>query len=848
MEPTPPPPAVPAAVLPDEAYDIVGQVGEGTYGQVYKASGEKSGALVALKRIRMEHAREGFPVTSMREMKLLQSLRHPNVIRLHETMTSRTGSVYMVFEYMEHDLHGILVHPEVQFLESHRKSLASQLLHGLAYLHQRAVLHRDLKCSNLLLNNDGVLKLADFGLARTYSKRHAGDYTNRVVTLWYRPPELLLGATQYGPEIDMWGAGCLFLELFTRRAAFPGRDEVHQMHTITQRLGPLTPAQWPDVVTLPWYELLRLDVDGVPVSSVLPDTPTDTFVQNYGTLLSPGAQAVARGLLAYAPRRRWTAQATLEHAYFVSDAPAPERPAGYVICLLTPDCWPRSAASGTSGSPSARNAPAPRRVRNHVALPWRAGRATAFFPRSSMVTAEHEQQAAAGAAPASQVVIAKMPGGRPDPKAHNEAMDQLKADIDQTHAKIAQIRAALSGEANANTPDGQRRIKLREELEQIRQTQAGRKGSRGKLFDQLKVLQDDIAGKVKTLQAAKAKAPVKSMAELDARIREIEAQIESGAMKIVDERKALNEASNLKKARRTMDQFAEHQAEIDGLRKKADELRESLHDPETVAANQRYDAIKKELDELAQKQERQYGSRTKLQNQRTALSKKLDELYQARRDRLNAYHAENDKYFARVHAERERRQEAQRKERHDTEVARQAQEEQELREEAALPAFAKEIEDCDVLIRYFSHGEVDAAPAAAATAAEAPASSVPARLPPRETDTAVPEGAVVARKKGEEESYFVGSAKKKNKGKKSAAKEAPDATGSLHVPFGMLSALLNLSIPPPTNASELPNVIENLKLKRKYFISNQARQTQENIRRAEEKIAAQKAKREEADA
>ena len=127
-----------------------------------------------------------------------------NVIRLHETMTAR-GAVFMVFEYMEHDLHGLLVHG-VTFSDAHRKSITKQLLRGLAYLHHRSVLHRDLKGSNLLLNNQGTLKIADFGLARTFYKRRMGDYTNRVVTLWYRPPELLLGATQYGSEVDAWGA------------------------------------------------------------------------------------------------------------------------------------------------------------------------------------------------------------------------------------------------------------------------------------------------------------------------------------------------------------------------------------------------------------------------------------------------------------------------------------------------------------------------------------------------------------------------------------------------------------------------------------------------------------------
>jgi CTD kinase subunit alpha len=209
---------------PGEGYERIAQVGEGTYGQVFKARAEKSGALVALKKIRMEAEKDGFPVTAMREIKLLQGLRHENVVRLWEMMVSKSesrpceqqilhvlmqsaDSVYMVFEYMEHDLNGVLAHPSITFTPAHLKSLSAQLFSGLAYLHRRSVLHRDLKGSNILLSNAGVLKLADFGLARMYAKRRKGDYTNRVVTLWYKPLELLFGATQYGPEVDMWGAG-----------------------------------------------------------------------------------------------------------------------------------------------------------------------------------------------------------------------------------------------------------------------------------------------------------------------------------------------------------------------------------------------------------------------------------------------------------------------------------------------------------------------------------------------------------------------------------------------------------------------------------------------------------------
>jgi Protein kinase domain len=215
-----------------ELYAIVSQVGEGTFGKVYKARNTITRVYVALKRIRMESERDGFPVTAMREIKLLQSLRHQNIVRLYEMMVSNggsfglmvemlslihlsAGSVYMVFEYMDHDLTGILSQTQFSFTDAHLKSLCRQMLAGLAYLHHKGVIHRDIKGSNILINYRGELKLGDFGLARFYQKRRRSDYTNRVITLWYRPPELLFGATVYGPEVDMWSAGYVIICVHT---------------------------------------------------------------------------------------------------------------------------------------------------------------------------------------------------------------------------------------------------------------------------------------------------------------------------------------------------------------------------------------------------------------------------------------------------------------------------------------------------------------------------------------------------------------------------------------------------------------------------------------------------------
>ena len=166
--------------------------------------------------------------------------------------------IYMVFEYLDHDLAGILTHPHFTFRPEHIKELLRQMLEGLHYLHHRGILHRDIKGSNILLSAEGLLKLADFGLARLYHKHRANlDYTNRVITLWYRPPELLLGATAYGPAVDIWSIGCILLEMVTKKAIFPGIDEIDQLVRIWKIMGTPTTETWPKVTELPWWELVK---------------------------------------------------------------------------------------------------------------------------------------------------------------------------------------------------------------------------------------------------------------------------------------------------------------------------------------------------------------------------------------------------------------------------------------------------------------------------------------------------------------------------------------------------------------------------------------------------------------
>ncbi|KUI71121.1 Serine/threonine-protein kinase bur1 [Cytospora mali] len=207
-------------------YEVLGKLGEGTFGEVHRARSKKSGAVVALKKIILHNEKDGFPITALREIKLLKLLSHKNVLRLEDmavehpartTDKRKKPVMYMVMPYMDHDLSGLLDNPTVTFTEPQIKCYLMQLLEGLKYLHENKILHRDMKAANLLINNKGILQIADFGLARLYDeappKKGCGggegrrDYTSLVVTRWYRPPELLLHLKKYTTAIDMWGVG-----------------------------------------------------------------------------------------------------------------------------------------------------------------------------------------------------------------------------------------------------------------------------------------------------------------------------------------------------------------------------------------------------------------------------------------------------------------------------------------------------------------------------------------------------------------------------------------------------------------------------------------------------------------
>lgn len=288
----------------DARYDCTRMLGHGAYGMVVSAVDTSNGEKVAIKKIRsvFEDLVDGKRI--LREVKLLGFLRHQNLLRLKDMMRpsdpENFSDIYMVTDFMETDLHNI-IRSRQRLVDEQIRYFLYQLCCGLHYIHSAGVLHRDLKPSNLLVNTQCDLKICDFGLARG-----VGDsMTDYVVTRWYRPPELLLLCDRYGPGVDMWGVGCMAVELLTRRPLFAGRDYVHQLNLITDVLG--TPSD--EDLALVKSDSARRYVQSLPRKSPM---PLGTVA--VGAL--PAYIAFVEGLLLMDPRRRLSARDAMRHELF----------------------------------------------------------------------------------------------------------------------------------------------------------------------------------------------------------------------------------------------------------------------------------------------------------------------------------------------------------------------------------------------------------------------------------------------------------------------------------------------------------------------------------------------------
>uniref|UniRef100_A0A6B2FZB2 Cyclin-dependent kinase 1 (Trinotate prediction) n=1 Tax=Myxobolus squamalis TaxID=59785 RepID=A0A6B2FZB2_MYXSQ len=255
------------------------KLGEGTYGVVYKALNLRTNIIVAMKKIRLESQDEGIPSTSLREISVLKELsEHPNIVKLILVIHTTPMRLYLVFEYLNMDLKKYL--DSIEMMEPTLiKSYTFQVLRALEYCHARRIVHRDLKPQNLLIDLDGLIKLADFGLARAFGIP-IRSYTHEVVTLWYRCPEVLLGASRYACSVDIWSVGCIFGEMATTQPIFYGDSEIDQLFKIFQTLGTPTDDLWPEMRRLPNYKTIfpkwnRVDLSQV--CSLLGDAGLNLF-------------------------------------------------------------------------------------------------------------------------------------------------------------------------------------------------------------------------------------------------------------------------------------------------------------------------------------------------------------------------------------------------------------------------------------------------------------------------------------------------------------------------------------------------------------------------------------------
>jgi serine/threonine protein kinase len=246
-------------------YRILKVIGKGTYGCVYEAVDLRDNGHVALKKVLPKVEKEGFPITAIREIKALKMLKHENILELYDVLCERNQAsgeygVYMVLALVTHDLVGVQEYRRFHLLSIPEvKCVLYQLLSGLKYLHDKEIIHRDLKLANLLIDDKGVLKISDFGLARLQLPSKP-DQTNKVVTRWYRPPELLLGATQYDRSVDMWSVGAIFGELIIGGPVFPGETETHVLRYIFDTIGPPNRRVWPKAQSLVDYGQMMEEV------------------------------------------------------------------------------------------------------------------------------------------------------------------------------------------------------------------------------------------------------------------------------------------------------------------------------------------------------------------------------------------------------------------------------------------------------------------------------------------------------------------------------------------------------------------------------------------------------------
>ncbi|XP_017003870.2 serine/threonine-protein kinase PITSLRE isoform X2 [Drosophila takahashii] len=331
-----------------EEFQCLNRIEEGTYGVVYRAKDKRTNEIVALKRLKMEKEKEGFPITSLREINTLLKGQHPNIVTVREIVVgSNMDKIFIVMDYVEHDLKSLMEtmkNRKQSFFPGEVKCLTQQLLKAVAHLHDNWILHRDLKTSNLLLSHKGILKVGDFGLAREYGSP-IKKYTSLVVTLWYRAPELLLCSPVYSTPIDVWSVGCIFAEFLQMLPLFPGKSEIDELNRIFKELGTPNEKVWPGYTELPAVKNMLSQ------NSQFTEYPVSQLRKHFQEKTSEMGLSLLQGLLTYDPKKRLTADAALKHDYF-KELPLPIDPSMFPTWPAKSELGARKAQASSPKPPS----------------------------------------------------------------------------------------------------------------------------------------------------------------------------------------------------------------------------------------------------------------------------------------------------------------------------------------------------------------------------------------------------------------------------------------------------------------------------------------------------------------
>ncbi|KAL4781153.1 kinase-like domain-containing protein [Aspergillus varians] len=289
------------------------KLGEGTYAVVFLGHLRTDpSSFVAIKKIKVNtEYKDGLSMDAIREVKYLQELSHPNIIALHDVFSSKDQNLNLVLEYLPRgDLEMLIKDSDIHYGAADVKAWMGMLVRGVWFCHENFILHRDIKPNNLLIASDGEVKLADFGLARSFADPYL-NMTHQVITRWYRPPELLYGARHYSGAVDIWSVGMVFAELLLRVPFVAGNSDLDQITKICEAFGTPTEENWPGVYKLPNY---------IPTGKnhLVPAQGREFFLRQFPTAGPVGADLLM-SMCALDPRKRITAYQALQHSWWTTE-------------------------------------------------------------------------------------------------------------------------------------------------------------------------------------------------------------------------------------------------------------------------------------------------------------------------------------------------------------------------------------------------------------------------------------------------------------------------------------------------------------------------------------------------